>query len=121
MRQPKRPEPAVSFDGRPVRSARLARPSRPTDLRGHDWLRFVLCDSVHGRWRFSAPGGETLAVEVAGSRVSDDGGLVREWALAYKSRLHVADDLPPAGWWPCCPAGRARAHPCTGWPWAATG
>lgn len=98
MRQPKRPEPAVSFDGRPVRSARLARSSRPADLRGHDWLRFVLGDSVHGRWRFSAPGGETLPVEVAGSRVSDDGGLVREWALAslglaYKSRLDVADDL----------------------------
>lgn len=73
-------------------------PQTPADLRGHACLRFVLGDSLHGRWRFTSPGGETVAVEVGGSRVADDGGLVREWALAglgmaYKSRLDVAADL----------------------------
>jgi DNA-binding transcriptional LysR family regulator len=73
-------------------------PQSPADLGAHQSLRFVLGDSLHGRWRFTSPDGETVAVDVTGSRVADDGGLVREWAvaglgLAYKSRLDVADDL----------------------------
>lgn len=78
--------------------ARCGAPATPKDLRGHDCLRFVLGESLHGRWRFTSPAGETVAVEVGGSRIADDGGVVREWALAglglaYKSRLDVADDL----------------------------
>lgn len=53
---------------------------------------------MHGRWRFTSPDGEAVAVEVRGSRIADDGGLVREWALAglglaYKSGLDMAADL----------------------------
>ncbi|RTL43022.1 MAG: LysR family transcriptional regulator [Burkholderiales bacterium] len=82
----------------PAYLARRGTPRTPDDLREHEGLRFVLGDSLHGRWRFTAADGETVAVDVSGSRVADDGGLVREWALAglgvaYKSRLDVADDL----------------------------
>ena len=90
----------------PAYIARHGEPQTPADLRSHDCLRFVLGDSLHGRWRFGAGDskgegdgdGNWQAVEVAGSRIADEGGLVREWAvaglgIAYKSRLDVADDL----------------------------
>lgn len=82
----------------PAYVARHGRPRSPTELKAHDCLRWGLGESVHGRWRFTSPEGETVAVEVGGSRVADDGGLVREWAvaglgLAYKSRVDVAADL----------------------------
>lgn len=84
----------------PAYVARHGQPQTPADLRNHDCLRFVLGDSLHGRWRFATRDGADgwQAVEVGGSHVADDGGLVREWAvaglgLAYKSRIDVADDL----------------------------
>lgn len=82
----------------PAYLARHGEPLTPADLRRHDCLRFVLGDSVHGRWRFTSRDGAASVAEVAGSRVADDGGLVREWALAglgvaYKSQLDVAADL----------------------------
>lgn len=82
----------------PAYLARRGAPQSPADLRAHEALRFVLGDSLHGRWRFTNAEGETVAVDVSGPRIADDGGLVREWALAglglaYKSRLDVADDL----------------------------
>ncbi|MFG6469106.1 LysR family transcriptional regulator [Roseateles sp. BYS87W] len=82
----------------PAYVARCGAPQHPNELAHHACLRFVLGESVHGRWRFDSPTGDTVAVEVRGPRVADDGGLVREWALAglgvaYKSRLDVASDL----------------------------
>lgn len=82
----------------PAYVARHGQPRTPTELKVHDCLRWGLGESVHGRWRFATPDGETTAVEVGGSRIADDGGLVREWAvaglgIAYKSRLDVAADL----------------------------
>ncbi|MCF8205301.1 MAG: LysR family transcriptional regulator [Methylotenera sp.] len=82
----------------PAYLARHGQPEAPGDLARHECLRFVLGESVHGRWRFTATDGSTQAVEVQGPRVADDGGQVRAWALAglglaYKSRLDVADDL----------------------------
>jgi DNA-binding transcriptional LysR family regulator len=49
------------------------------------------------RWTFHR-GGESLTVRVHGNRVADDGGLVREWAvaglgIAFKARLDVLGDL----------------------------
>ena len=78
--------------------ARHGQPSTPAELSDQCCLRYVLGDSVHARWRFTSPTGEAVAVEVGGSRVADDGNLVRQWALAglgiaYKSALDVADDL----------------------------
>lgn len=82
----------------PAYLARRGQPDSPAALRSHDCLRFVLGDSLHGRWRFGASDGGWQAVEVSGNRIADDGGLVREWALAglgiaYKSRLDVSADL----------------------------
>ncbi|POZ61455.1 LysR family transcriptional regulator [Chromobacterium alticapitis] len=69
----------------------------PQGLRGRECLRLVLGEAVHERWSF-ARGGERLAVAVAGRWMSDDGEIVRRWALegrgiAYKSRLDVLADL----------------------------
>jgi len=82
----------------PAYLARQGRPEAPADLLGHDCLRFMLGDSVHGRWQFLTPDGDRQVLDVGGSRVADDGAMVREWALAglglaYKSRLDVAADL----------------------------
>lgn len=82
----------------PAYVARHGQPDTPADLQAHDCLRFVLGDSLHGRWRFTSPAGDATTIEATGSRIADDGGLVRQWALAglgiaYKSRLDVADDL----------------------------
>jgi DNA-binding transcriptional LysR family regulator len=77
--------------------ARHGRPAVPGDLRERNCLRFALSDAVHDRWTFFRSG-EPVIVQVRGDRVSDDGELVRRWALAghgmaYKSRLDVLDDL----------------------------
>lgn len=95
---PLAPDNARVLCASPAYLARHGTPRTPDELRGHECLRFVLGDSLHGRWRFGASDGSWQAVEVAGARIADDGGLVREWALAglglaYKSRLDVAADL----------------------------
>jgi DNA-binding transcriptional LysR family regulator len=107
----------------PAYLARRGAPRSPADLAGHDCLRFVLGDSLHGRWRFQSAQGETVAVEVRGQRVADDGGLVREWALAglglaYKSRLDVADDLAAGRLVALLPDWRGEAAPLH---WMAVG
>lgn len=81
----------------PAYFARHGRPHRPAELTGHNCLRFALSDSLHDRWTFHQDG-RPQVVRVDGDRCSDDGELVRRWALAgrglaYKSRLDVWDDL----------------------------
>jgi DNA-binding transcriptional LysR family regulator len=81
----------------PAYLERHGRPGHPEDLAQHNALRFSLSDMVHSRWTFYQ-GDETLQVTVKGDRVSDDGELVRRWAvmgqgIAYKSRLDVLEDL----------------------------
>ncbi|MBL8297800.1 MAG: LysR family transcriptional regulator [Rhodanobacteraceae bacterium] len=70
---------------------------RPEDLPGHNCLCFVLGDDIHNRWRFHRDG-SACVIDVRGDRISDDGDIVRRWALAgigiaCKSALDVADDL----------------------------
>lgn len=77
--------------------SRHGRPAVPTDLAGHNCLRFALSDALHDRWTFFG-GDRPEVVAVQGDRSSDDGELVRRWAVAglgvaYKSRLDVLDDL----------------------------
>ena len=77
--------------------ARRGRPATPADLAQHNCLRFALSDTLHDRWTFLKDGDATV-VNVHGDRCSDDGELVRRWALAghgiaYKSRLDVLGDL----------------------------
>lgn len=72
-------------------------PLMPTDLSEHNCLCFTLGDYVHDRWRFYSAGTETQ-VSVSGDRMSDDGDVVRRWALAgwgvaYKSLLDVHREL----------------------------
>lgn len=81
----------------PAYFARHGVPKVPADLGRHNCLRLMLGDSLHDRWTFHA-GKEAIAVGVSGDRVSDDGDLVRRWALegkgvAYKSQLDVLGDL----------------------------
>ncbi len=76
--------------------ARCGVPESLSDLRRHNCLRFVRGDLPYNRWRFGRNGEQ--AIEVSGDRIADDGGAVRQWALAglgiaYKSQLDIADDL----------------------------
>jgi DNA-binding transcriptional LysR family regulator len=77
--------------------ARHGKPATPADLSRHNCLRFALSDTLHDRWTFYR-GDEASVVNVHGNRSSDDGELVRRWAvagqgLAYKSRLDVLADI----------------------------
>jgi len=81
----------------PAYFARHGRPERPADLLKHNCLCFALSDTLHGRWTFFTRG-EPEVVNVRGNRSSDDGELVRRWAvaglgIAYKSKLDVLSDL----------------------------
>lgn len=81
----------------PAYFARHGKPATPADLARHNCLRFALSDTLHDRWTFFSDD-EPIVVNVHGNRSSDDGELVRKWALAgvglaYKSRLDVHADL----------------------------
>ncbi|MBN3827524.1 LysR family transcriptional regulator [Burkholderia sp. Ac-20384] len=81
----------------PAYFARYGRPEKPADLQKHNCLCFALSDSLHDRWTFFRDGKPDV-VNVRGNRSSDDGELVRRWAvaglgIAYKSRLDVLKDL----------------------------
>ncbi|KAG9584072.1 hypothetical protein KCV01_g14355, partial [Aureobasidium melanogenum] len=77
--------------------ARHPRPTHPDDLRQHNCLCFVWGDLVLDRWAFDLPKGH-VTVKVKGNRISDDGDVVRRWAvagngIAFKSALDIAADL----------------------------
>ena len=81
----------------PAYLARYGEPQSLPALLQHNCLRFVVNDALHGRWQFEGDDGPQV-IDVSGDRVADDGGVVRQWALAglgvaCKSRLDVAQDL----------------------------
>ncbi|GGP26008.1 LysR family transcriptional regulator [Silvimonas amylolytica] len=81
----------------PAYLARYGTPLTPAQLRQHNCLRFVLNEGTHERWQFRLADADHT-VTIHGDRVSDDGEVVRRWALAatgiaYKSRLDVLPDL----------------------------
>lgn len=72
-------------------------PRTPDELARHQCLIHSLSQGMSNTWRFQQ-GRRTVELKVHGQRVSDDGGMVREWAvaghgIAYKSRLDVHADL----------------------------
>ncbi|AZF42750.1 Transcriptional regulator [Pseudomonas sp. R1-43-08] len=72
-------------------------PQHPTQLSGHSALRYMRQGQVSKTWRFRQ-GTQVEEVEVSGDFLSDDGEVVRRWALAghgiaYKARLDVVGDL----------------------------
>ncbi len=82
-------------------------PKTPQDLREHQCLRLVLGSAVHERWNFTQGNGRQT-VAVTGRWRSDDGEIVRRWALAgygiaYKSRLDVLADLRAGSLLPLLP------------------
>jgi len=72
-------------------------PRHPDELACHNCLVLNLNNRPEVRWVLHR-GKETVAVQAQGNRVADDGGLVREWAvaglgIAFKAGLDVLDDL----------------------------
>lgn len=81
----------------PAYFARHGKPASPDELLRHNCLRLALSETMHDRWTFEKDD-DPQVVKVMGNRISDDGELVRRWAvagqgLAYKSRLDVLADL----------------------------
>lgn len=109
----------------PAYLAARGTPTTPHDLAGHDCLCFMLGSEVNDRWSFWPQGEEEsqkpgknpgqkqapeVVVHARGGHVTNDGDVVRRWALAgrgiaYKAWLDVAEDLN---------AGRLVAL-CPGW------
>lgn len=99
----------------PAYLARHAAPEHPRDLDHHNCLALHLNERPELRWTFHQ-GHDTVAVKVRGNRVADDGGLVREWAvaglgLAFKAGLDVQDDLAAGRLVEVMPAWRGAEFP----------
>ena len=77
--------------------ARHGTPCTPAELAQHNTLRYMRQGRANSTWYFRQ--GTTLQeVEVTGDYLSDDGEIVRRWALAghgiaYKANLDIARDL----------------------------
>ncbi|AZF37589.1 Transcriptional regulator, LysR family [Pseudomonas sp. R4-39-08] len=81
----------------PAYLARHGMPQHPAQLSGHSALRYMRQGQVSNTWRFRQ-GTQVEEVEVSGDFLSDDGEVVRRWALAghgiaYKAQLDVVGDL----------------------------
>lgn len=78
-------------------------PQLPSDLQNHNCLLMNRNNRINDLWEFTPADktdevGATIKIRVTGNRESNDGDLVRLWAIAgkgiaYKSRLDVAKDL----------------------------
>jgi len=82
----------------PTYLAKHGAPITPHELAERDCLCFMLGEEVHDRWRFSYGDAAQISVRVRSANVSNDGDVVRRWALlgkgiAYKAYFDVADDL----------------------------
>jgi DNA-binding transcriptional LysR family regulator len=76
---------------------RCGTPAQPSELVEHNCLTYQLSDQAHDRWTFIRDG-ISSSVHVRGDRTSDDGEIVRRWAvagygIAYKSALDVISDV----------------------------
>ena len=81
----------------PAYLARHGTPLEPMDLARYSALRYMRQGLVSKSWRFQR-GTQVQEVEVSGDFLSDDGEVVRRWALAghgiaYKAQLDVVGDI----------------------------
>ncbi len=81
----------------PAYIKRCGVPQSAAELAGHEALRFMMAGAVPDTWRLSVEG-VWLDIPVQGRRSSNDGEVVKRWALtglgiAYKSYLDVAAEL----------------------------
>lgn len=81
----------------PAYFQRYGRPQKPEELINHTCLSLMLNDVIHNKWQFNQ-GENVHTVAVHGNKVSDDGDMLRQWAvegkgIAYKSHLDVIDDI----------------------------
>lgn len=72
-------------------------PLVPQDLANHDCLAMLRSDEELNTWHFQDPGKKS-SIKVEPKRFSDDGEVIRRWALegagiALKSILDIQDDL----------------------------
>ena len=72
-------------------------PQRPDDLRNHNCLVMRFGATLDNVWEFGT-GSKRHRVSVRGSRVANDGWLIRSWALSghgivLKSKLDIAEDI----------------------------
>ncbi|MBA2928760.1 LysR family transcriptional regulator [Pseudomonas sp. CCUG 57209] len=77
--------------------ARHGTPTTPAQLAQHNTLRYMRQGRANSTW-FFRQGSELQEVNVTGDYLSDDGEIVRRWALAghgiaYKANLDIARDL----------------------------
>ena len=77
--------------------ARHGTPREPMELSRHSALRYMRQGQVSKTWRFRQAD-QLQEVEVTGDFLSNDGEIVRRWALgghgiAYKARLDVIGDI----------------------------
>ncbi|MGO4798056.1 LysR family transcriptional regulator [Pseudomonas sp. W22_MBD1_FP4] len=77
--------------------ARHGIPTTPAQLAQHNTLRYMRQGRANSTW-FFRQGSELQEVNVTGDYLSDDGEIVRRWALAghgiaYKANLDIARDL----------------------------
>lgn len=64
----------------PAYWARAGRPAHPSELAAHNCLVLARPDAPLATWRF-VDDGRHVAVKVSGDRETNDGGLLREWAV----------------------------------------
>jgi len=81
----------------PAYLARHGAPSTPAQLTQHNTLRYMRQGRANNTWYFRQ-GAELQEVDVTGDYLSDDGEIVRRWALAghgiaYKANLDIASDI----------------------------
>jgi DNA-binding transcriptional LysR family regulator len=81
----------------PAYIERRGRPESVEALATHNCICFYRNGELYNHWRLFHQG-RAHEVQVSGDRASDDGALVRKWALAghgvaYKSRLDIHTDL----------------------------
>lgn len=81
----------------PAYWAHHGKPERPEELAQHNCLVLSRLGNPQRIWRFQCEAKE-LAVQVSGKRTANDGGLLRQWAIAgagviLKSHYDIADDL----------------------------